>query len=64
MVMKHSLEFSIPWLQNYHDRTEEDKENELWIENALARLRREEDNGKFRGYLPMNGNLSFLEEFG
>ena len=64
MMMKHSLEFSIPWLQEYSDSIEKESENEFWIENALAKLRQEGTPEKYRNAFPMNGDFNFLEDFG
>ena len=64
MLMKHSLEYSKPWIQEYSDTTDMKRGNELWLEKALDRLRLEGNDEKFRNALPMKGEFDFLEDFG
>ena len=64
MLMKHSLEYSKPWIQEYDDDTDLEGENELWVEKALDRIRIEGNDEKFRNALPMNGQFDFLKDFG
>ena len=64
MLMKHSLEYSKPWIQEFFEETDFEGGNELWLEKALNRLRSEGNDEKFRNALPMNGEFDFLEDFG
>ena len=79
MVMKESLDMTIPWLQEYHDHNtridprewyyiEEEQKRisnaQLWIADALTKLFNDTDNNRFKDIIPLKGNLDSLRTFG
>ena len=80
MIMKESLDLTIPWLQEYHDHhtsidprewyyIREDQNRvsnvNLWISEAVKKLFNNKTQAKtFENIIPLHGDLGSLRDFG
>ena len=80
MIMKESLDLTIPWLQEYHDhhtridprewyniRENQDRVSNvnLWISEAVKALFNNKTQANtFENIIPLHGDLGSLRDFG